>query len=270
MTVYAMSDIHGNFQALEKALDFLFNKTKISIGEDKLIFLGDYIDRSPDGYSVLKTIYDLQQKYGKENIIVLMGNHDEMFLEWLKQPYNTLHLINDKPLTTVKSFIKPLNKGWDLIFDGVDAIYDISDPNNQIKVTQEVIDTIKTEYKELLDWYQNLDYFYEHGNALFVHAGFEEVPGWHWTDSSKEEMTWKYPASLGYTPWNKEIVAGHIMTRELHPEGVPQEKEDSIYRNKDHIFIDGAAPITNHINILAYDENGYLYYDAETGEILPE
>ena len=60
------------------------------------------------------------------------------------------------------------------------------------------------------------------------------------------------------------------MTRELHPEGVPQEKEDSIYRNKDHIFIDGAAPITNHINILAYDENGYLYYDAETGEILPE
>lgn len=63
MTVYAMSDIHGNFQALEKALDFLFNKTKISIGEDKLIFLGDYIDRSPDGYSVLKTIYDLQQKH---------------------------------------------------------------------------------------------------------------------------------------------------------------------------------------------------------------
>lgn len=147
MTVYAMSDIHGNFQALEKALDFLFNKTKISIGEDKLIFLGDYVDRSPDGYSVLKTIYDLQQKYGKENIIVLMGNHDEMFLEWLNEPSNTLHLINDKPLTTVKSFIKPLNKGWNLIFDGVNAIYDISDPNNQIKVTREVIDTIKQNIK---------------------------------------------------------------------------------------------------------------------------
>ncbi len=74
MKIYAMSDIHGYLQEFEYAL----SKIDLS-GENKLILLGDYI-HGPDSYGVLDRIIELQEKHGKEKVIALLGNHEEMAL----------------------------------------------------------------------------------------------------------------------------------------------------------------------------------------------
>lgn len=72
MKIYAMSDIHGYLQEFEVAL------SKVDLSADnKLILLGDYI-HGPDSYGVLNKIMLLQKQYGKEKVIALKGNHEEM------------------------------------------------------------------------------------------------------------------------------------------------------------------------------------------------
>ncbi len=75
MKIYAMSDIHGCFDAFESALSLI----DLS-GDNKLILLGDYID-GKDNYSVLNKIMCLQTQYGIEKIIALLGNHEEFVID---------------------------------------------------------------------------------------------------------------------------------------------------------------------------------------------
>ena len=64
-----MSDIHGCYD------DMLSMLKQIAFGdEDTLILAGDYIDRGPQSYEMLKWI-----ESKPENVIFLRGNHDEEF-----------------------------------------------------------------------------------------------------------------------------------------------------------------------------------------------
>ena len=270
-SIYALSDAHGMNEKFDEAIkDILLVKQP----EDKIIILGDNIDRGLGSLQIIQSIMSLQEKYGSDNVIALMGNHEEMFLAWLKNRYNTLSLHNGGT-RTVASFIGDAFKvnGINLGYDGNGTFYD-GEPKDR---TKDVIEYILRNHAKEVDWMKNLKYFHEEGDTLFVHAGFEETPSWHWIDSSKDDMVWKYPAQMGYTPWNKRVVAGHIMTRELNPEWIPQEDENNIYRNKDHIYIDGGAcseifGLKGQLNILQVkiDGENETYYDFRTGNIIPE
>ena len=74
MKSYAIGDIHGcnrTFLALLRLLG-------LQPG-DKLILLGDLIDRGPDSKGVVDTVWDLQSR-GIE-VICLRGNHEQMLLQ---------------------------------------------------------------------------------------------------------------------------------------------------------------------------------------------
>lgn len=75
--IYAMSDIHGCYKEFLQALELI----DLS-GNNKLILLGDYIHGGKDSYQVLDKIIELQNKYGKDKVVVLMGNHEEMVIEF--------------------------------------------------------------------------------------------------------------------------------------------------------------------------------------------
>ena len=75
--IYAMSDIHGCYKEFLKALE-LIDLSK----NNKLILLGDYIHGGKDSYRVLEKIIELQNKYGKDKVVALMGNHEEMVIEF--------------------------------------------------------------------------------------------------------------------------------------------------------------------------------------------
>ena len=73
MNIYAMSDIHGCLQSFDEALAIVDFS-----GENKLVLCGDYIHGGQNNYGVLDRIMELEQKYGSDKIIVLVGNHEDM------------------------------------------------------------------------------------------------------------------------------------------------------------------------------------------------
>lgn len=255
--IYAMSDIHGDISNLTKNLLYLRHLSggeKLLKDDDILIFLGDYIDRGPGGKQVLETVKKLQEKYPNQ-VFALMGNHDEMFINWLKTK-GPLHLCNDRGMKTILSFWN-----WDT-FPRVDE--GISTNNQAIfgdgmkDITNDIIGAIWQNNKELLGWYQSLPYWMEIDGKLFVHAGFDE-DGRHWSESDKETMTWQYPAQKGFTPWNKMVVAGHICTAELNSDG-----SNNIYISDNHVYIDGGAPFSGRVTLAAFDES-YIYDKTPEG-----
>ena len=79
MKIYAMSDIHGCLFALNEALDLFVEK--LDEDDTKLIFLGDYVHGGEDNRGVLDKIISLQNIYGDDKVIALMGNHDLWVIE---------------------------------------------------------------------------------------------------------------------------------------------------------------------------------------------
>lgn len=68
--MYAFSDIHGNYTLWKKIEKFLKDNN------EKAIFLGDAVDRGPDGWKIFKELID--SPYINNYI---MGNHELMMIE---------------------------------------------------------------------------------------------------------------------------------------------------------------------------------------------
>lgn len=77
--IFAVGDIHGCYQELTMMMDEI-RKKGYDPKSDKLIFLGDYIDRGEDSKSVVRYIRNLQEN--NENVIALMGNHEKMCIDF--------------------------------------------------------------------------------------------------------------------------------------------------------------------------------------------
>ncbi len=73
--LYAFGDIHGELEKLDELLESMPIET-----EDRLVFLGDYIDRGPDSAGVITRLISLQERY---ECTFLLGNHESMFLDFL-------------------------------------------------------------------------------------------------------------------------------------------------------------------------------------------
>ena len=67
--IYAMSDIHGCIEELKKQMEL------VDLSEnDRIVFLGDYIDYGDSSCQVLQYLWELQKKNGEDKIIVLIGD----------------------------------------------------------------------------------------------------------------------------------------------------------------------------------------------------
>ena len=87
-SVVVVGDLHGLAGALKDIID----QTR-STG-CTLVFVGDYIDRGPDGDHVLRTVHSLitnPSAYGYGQVVALRGNHEDMILrarhapQWLER-----------------------------------------------------------------------------------------------------------------------------------------------------------------------------------------
>jgi serine/threonine protein phosphatase 1 len=75
---YAIGDIHGCRDKLGRLLELLHYDP----AADRLIFLGDYIDRGPDSKGVIDVMLELQHENAAN--IFLMGNHEDNFLTYMR------------------------------------------------------------------------------------------------------------------------------------------------------------------------------------------
>lgn len=94
---YVMSDIHGNslrFHAMLKKIEFS--------SSDTLYILGDVIDRGSDGIDLLLEIMNTP------NMVMLLGNHEDMMLQTIQtgSSLNYLNWMNNLGAQTLEAFLK--------------------------------------------------------------------------------------------------------------------------------------------------------------------
>lgn len=93
MKIYCMSDIHGCLAEFEKALSFVLEH--LDEEDTKLILLGDYVHGGPDNRGVLDRIISLQNKYGRDKVIALLGNHEKWILECISTIDHMIYNVHD-------------------------------------------------------------------------------------------------------------------------------------------------------------------------------
>lgn len=82
MKTIVIGDIHGCYNELKDLLLTLEMEGVYNKNTDKLIFLGDYIDRGKDSRLVVEFVRSLQKN--NDNVIALKGNHEDMLLDYYK------------------------------------------------------------------------------------------------------------------------------------------------------------------------------------------
>lgn len=133
---YVIGDIHGAAIALKK----LINQLPLQ-PEDKLIFLGDYIDGWSQSAETVACLIQLNELY---NCVFIKGNHDSWCEDWL-QSGNA-------------------DETW-LFHGGKSTVVSYSRLNAD-------------ERKEHLEFFNRmLNYHLDEENRLFIHAGFSSMHG---------------------------------------------------------------------------------------------
>ena len=62
--IYVVGDIHGCYDRLVALMD----KINIDLDSEKLVFVGDYIDRGPDSFKVVEYLINLKKKIPRHRI----------------------------------------------------------------------------------------------------------------------------------------------------------------------------------------------------------
>ena len=177
MNTYAVGDIHGQFFKLEKLMNKLFIKEG-----DTIVFLGDYIDRGEMVYEVVEFLIEFNKKY---NCIFLMGNHEDMFIDYLSG-------INEKQFLW--------NKGMDTIKSYEEHGYSIGDPNHSERLLP----------KSHMEFFINLKPYYETEYYIFVHAGI--MPSRPMERQDRDTLLWDRDFHYKYSETYKgpkTIIYGH-------------------------------------------------------------
>ena len=254
--IYAVSDIHGYIDKFNEVMGMV----NLS-GNNQVVFAGDYMDLGKSSGEVLRYIYDLQKKYGEKKVIVLKGNHEAAFLEWINEfsgkrrgssfLYDSW-LRNDAELgyKTFKSLVSK-EQFKELKIIEKKASFD--------EINRTAVKMIKESFPELISWLKNLPCFYETETQIFVHAGVDEEAEdlWKW-GTSEDVFMGKYPPTTGY--FYKTIIAGHTRSATVAKDS---EFNDIFFDGESHYFIDGAVYKTGNILLLGYDEKKNKYYQIE-------
>lgn len=194
--VFAIGDIHGSYHLLEKILTFWEPEN------EQLVFLGDYIDRGKDSLKVLRKVMELSKHY---KVITLSGNHEQIFLNWLKKPDEMSEFYFHSKvggISTVESFYTSLT----------------SEKITNLNVA-EMVKTIKENFQDEIEFLKNLRLYYYWSPYLFVHAGIDaEVDDF--LETSAEHYLWIREEFTKVPHKAKEIVVfGHTPTILLNEDG---------------------------------------------------
>ncbi|MFQ5915401.1 MAG: metallophosphoesterase family protein [Nitrospinota bacterium] len=75
--LYAVGDIHGSIGHLARLVEVVPFEP-----EDRIVFIGDYIDRGPDSRGTVNFLLEFREKF--PNSVFLRGNHEDMFEDFLR------------------------------------------------------------------------------------------------------------------------------------------------------------------------------------------
>ncbi len=185
MATYVIGDIHGR----PELVDQLIRDVPWDIERDKIVFLGDLIDRGDDSRGVVERVRELVS--ANPNIIVLRGNHEQMLLDCLDYQELQWLIPENGGQATLASY------GIDLA--EIDDISDIIIP------------------EEHVEFMRGLPFFHEDEQAIYVHAGL--VPEEHPRDTDPDVLLWTRDLDFYKRYAGKLCFFGHTPTFYLPREG---------------------------------------------------
>lgn len=106
--IFIIGDIHGCLDLLKRLMD----KIGWQPEQDRLVFLGDYIDRGENPKGVVDYILSLRRT--SPLVDCLIGNHEAIFLDYLKGKNRRLFFVNGGT-RTLESYEKGRAEGEELI-----------------------------------------------------------------------------------------------------------------------------------------------------------
>ncbi|WP_211746621.1 metallophosphoesterase family protein [Paenibacillus sp. Marseille-Q4541] len=232
-----ISDLHGCYDEFNA----LLRKVKYQPEQDQLILLGDYVDRGPRSKEVVDQIMQLQREHG---IVVIRGNHDQLFLDAILKNEDA-RWIRNGARQTLESYCE----------------ISLSPEQLDQATYEEAKAYIKTHFSHHLEFLTSLPYYYETDTHLFVHAGINPFYT-DFKDQPEDDFIWiREMFHDQATHLDKMVVFGHTPTLHLH------ERAD-IWFQDDKIGIDGACAYGKQLNALEIMEDGsYRAYMIPAGTV---
>ncbi|MCX6222178.1 MAG: metallophosphoesterase family protein [Bacteroidia bacterium] len=169
--LFAIGDIHGCFNSFKKLIEEKIQITK----SDKVVLLGDYIDRGSQSKEVIDYIIELQNN--GFDIVPLLGNHEAMLLDAFDKDERLSLWIQNGGSETLRSF---------------------------------GISSLKNLAPRYLEFFNKLPYYFEFEDYLFVHAGFNDEIEDPFND--RYHMIWKCRKKYTHSILRaKTIIHGHCV-----------------------------------------------------------
>ncbi|MCU0821436.1 MAG: serine/threonine protein phosphatase [Spirochaetes bacterium] len=171
---YIFGDIHG---CLPNLLE-LFGGIKGNINDnDRLIFLGDYIDRGIYSFEVIKFLININKNY---DTVFLKGNHEDMFLKYMDGADRSGLFLDNGGRATLRSYKR--NRG------------EFNVPEDHMK------------------FFRNLKSSFEGEDFISVHAGFNPKI-YNMEEQSEDDMLWIRDSFYrAVRRWEKTVIFGHTPT----------------------------------------------------------
>ncbi len=173
---YAIGDIHGHRDKLAAAHD-LVAQDRARTGDDEapVVHLGDLVDRGPDSAGVIDDL--IAGIEAGERWIALLGNHDRMLREFLKD-----ETWQDPGLRPDLHWLNPRLGG-----DATLRSYGVEDVSQHdlAEIRAQALGLVPAAHRDFLD---TLPLTYERAGALYVHAGIR--PGRSLVEQTETDLVW--------------------------------------------------------------------------------
>ena len=196
--MWIIGDIHGCLRELELLLAKL-------PAEEKLLFLGDYIDRGPDSSATVARL--LKEK---KRSVFLMGNHEDMLLSYYRKSQG------------------PESQSWLLWGNGGQntlASYGLSPADS--------FDKLPASHQK---FYTELKLYYEGPDFIAVHAGLRIQAPYTLESQKRRDLLWiRHEWLQNESRWpGKKVYYGHTPTRFV----LGPERENEMIRGEKSMGID--------------------------------
>ncbi len=174
--VFVIGDIHGCLGMLKKLMD----KIDWRPDQDRLIFLGDYVDRGEDPLGVVDFILEISKLSDK--VDCLLGNHEDMLLNFIEGGDIVTVLQNGGSRTLAGYQIDYMGRG-----------------------VEGIPETHLSFYRSLKLWIELEDYY-------LVHAGLR--PGVEIDKQTRQDLIWiREPFIYSDHDFGKRVIFGHTPLR---------------------------------------------------------
>jgi serine/threonine protein phosphatase 1 len=213
MRTIVVGDIHGKLSLLNR----LIEETGYKPGADRLVLIGDLVDRGENARGVVARAIELR-KEAPDLVTVLKGNHEEMMLDSLVEG------------DTCAAEVWYYNGGIETLqsYRGEDGVL-----------------TIPPEH---IDFLSNLPTWHEDEHAIYVHAGLVEAKDGTFVHPQETpddpELLWARNRRFFNEYSGKTVVFGHTIT------GLVFGERQKVYLRDNLIGIDTGAYLTGTLSAI--------------------